>query len=183
MAQKALCSAVVAMAAGQVIGANNQLAWKAPEDLRHFKRLTTGHVVIMGRKTWSSLGRPLPQRVNIVLSQKGIEKHTDVVSFGHIEDVLEYAEEQTEKLGKKEYFVIGGGQIYDLFMPYIQRIHLTYVDLHVDGDTYFSWPKDKFLGHAGRYRSADVHNPALHFLCMDRRGGLPFAPLPTYIQS
>jgi dihydrofolate reductase len=127
-------SQVVAMSRNRVIGRDNALPWHAPEDLKRFKRLTTGRPVIMGRKTYASIGRPLPNRLNIVITRdRGF--HADgVVNAYTIEEALRLAEESM--LGD-EAMVIGGAQIFALVMPMTQTIHLTVIELDVEGDTFF----------------------------------------------
>ena len=112
-----MLSIVVAKAKNNIIGKNNELVWHLPEDLKHFKELTTGHTIIMGRKTYESLGNPLPNRKHIIFSQnpdlKINEENVQVVhSLLEIQDLIE---------GKEEAFVIGGAMIYNFLMPYVKK--------------------------------------------------------------
>jgi dihydrofolate reductase len=125
---------VVAMSRNRVIGRDNALPWHAPEDLKRFKRLTTGRPVIMGRKTYTSIGRPLPKRLNIVITRDRAFHADGVVNAYTIEEALRLAEESM--LGD-EAMVIGGAQIFALVLPMTQTIHLTEIELDVEGDTYF----------------------------------------------
>lgn len=115
------------MAQNRVIGINNQLPWHLPADLQHFKRVTSGHAILMGRKTFASIGRPLPNRQNIILTHDyhftapGCEVIHDIAQLAHFKDV----------------FIIGGSSIYTLLWPQISRLYLTLVHANVAGDAYF----------------------------------------------
>ena len=122
---------VVAMDAERGIGLNNGIPWHLPEDLRNFKRLTMGHPILMGRRTWESLGRPLPGRQNIVLSRSGISVPPGVVLLRDVADLA-----KTE-LMHEEVMVIGGAQIYALLLPQLTRLHVSEVAGHYSADTYF----------------------------------------------
>lgn len=122
---------IAAMANNRVIGKDNDMPWHLPADLQHFKKVTLGKPVIMGRKTFESIGRALPGRRNIVISrnldytQEGIEVVTSPeAALSAVED-------------SDEIMIIGGGHIYDIFLPYAQRLYLTFIDLEVEGDTQF----------------------------------------------
>lgn len=128
---KPLVSLIVAISLNNAIGRNNQLLWHISEDLKYFKKVTSGHTIIMGRKTWESLGRPLPNRRNIVISRslKAIE---GAEVFPSIEDAL--AACNTER----EVFIIGGGEIYKQTLPIANRLYLTIVAQMIDdADTFF----------------------------------------------
>lgn len=115
------------------IGKNGNLLARLPEDMKRFREITTGHTVVMGRKTYESFPkRPLPDRVNCVISrtQKGIE---GAEVFGSVEDFLEYAKEI-----KDEIFVIGGGEIYRQLLPYCDKAYITRVYESFEGDTFFT---------------------------------------------
>lgn len=125
-------SAIVAMAQNRVIGRQGQLPWRLPEDLKHFKALTLGHPIIMGRKTYESIGRPLPGRQNIVISRRAnYEAHGVEVA-----DSLEKALTLCQK-GSDEVFIIGGAEIYAAALPRTDRIYLTWIKKEIEGDTYF----------------------------------------------
>lgn len=123
--------AIVAMTSEGVIGKRNDLPWKLKGDLPRFKRLTTGHTVIMGRNTYNSIGRPLPNRHNIVLD---FEKRPipGAMVCGSIEEALQLAGSQS-----KEIFVIGGASIYEQMLPYVERLHISHVKNNYEGDVYF----------------------------------------------
>ena len=122
---------VVAMAADRAIGHRQGIPWKLSEDMRLFKRLTMGHPVLMGRRTWESLGRPLPGRQNIVLTRRA-----DYVAEGA--QVVHSPDELAEMpLMEPEVMVIGGAEIYDLLLPRMKRLHVSEVQGSFDADTWF----------------------------------------------
>jgi len=128
-----LISLVVAAAANDAIGKDGKMPWHLPEDLKHFKNVTWGMPVVMGRKTFESLGKPLPGRKNIVITkQKGWEAPGAVV-VNSTQDALFVA----QATDAKEVMVIGGGEIYRLFFPDAKRIYLTRVDANPEADTFF----------------------------------------------
>lgn len=127
-----MLSIVVAIAKNNAIGKDNKLLWRLPNDLKHFKQITTGHNIIMGRKTLESLPKLLPDRHHIVLTRDSEYKvSSEMVSvFNSVEELL-------KSLGGEEYFVIGGGQIYRELLPYCNKLYLTVLDKEYEGDTYF----------------------------------------------
>ncbi|MDI5831868.1 type 3 dihydrofolate reductase [Shewanella xiamenensis] len=134
-----LIAMIAAMANNRVIGKDNKMPWHLPEDLRHFKAMTLGKPVVMGRKTFESIGRPLPGRHNIVISRQAdllIEGVTCVTSF----------EAAKEAAGDcEELVVIGGGQLYQQLLPQADRLYLTQINLDVEGDTFFpAWKNDEW---------------------------------------
>ncbi len=124
-----------------VIGCDNQLPWKLASDLKHFRKTTTNHVVIMGRKTLESIGHALPKRVNIVLSKEKIETFgPDIIWASTLDDALFLADHYSIVMGQDEIFVIGGERIYTLFWELFNKIHLTEVDSpSIIGDSYFDY--------------------------------------------
>ena len=125
-----MISIIVAVARNGVIGGGNTLLWHISEDLKRFKALTTGHPVVMGRKTFESLGRPLPNRTNVVVTRQHIEIPGCTVA-GSLEEALALLPAQ------EEVFVTGGGQIYAQALPLADRIYLTTVMRDYEGDTRF----------------------------------------------
>ncbi|WP_299795905.1 type 3 dihydrofolate reductase [uncultured Shewanella sp.] len=122
---------IAAMANNRVIGKDNQMPWHLPEDLKHFKAMTLGKPIVMGRKTFESIGRPLPGRHNIVVSRQeslNIEGVTCVTSFEAAKEVVGNCE---------ELVVIGGGQLYSSLLPQADKLYLTQINIDVEGDTYF----------------------------------------------
>lgn len=124
-------SAIVAMGRSNEIGFKGDMPWHIPEDLKHFKQVTTGHPVIMGRATWNSLPRrPLPDRLNIVLTRNN--KFQECLSAESIENCIALCPEDTEP------FIIGGGQVYSMSMPLLSKIYVTRIDADFpEADTYF----------------------------------------------
>ena len=117
----------------RVIGKNNRLLWKIPEDLKRFKAITSGHAVIMGRKTFESIGRPLPNRTNIVITMNpGFEAPGCIISPS-----LESALEEAGKIEPSEIFILGGGEIYRQALPYADRLYLFVLYDDAEGDAFF----------------------------------------------
>ena len=113
----------------RLIGADGNLPWHLPADMRHFRRLTLGKTVLMGRLTWESLGRPLPERQNLVLTRQPVE-------FEGAQRVADLDQAMAICAGS-ELMVIGGAQVYELSLPMAERIYLTEVDAALEGDTWF----------------------------------------------
>lgn len=126
-------SIIAAIGTNNVLGKNNTLLWQIPEDFKHFKETTMGHPVIMGRKTFESIGKPLPGRDNIVISRSAESVHPDAIMAPSLAEAIEKA----TTLEQTEIFVLGGGQIYEQAMSLTDRIYLTVVDTAPEGDTYF----------------------------------------------
>lgn len=127
-----------AMSRNRVIGRNNALPWYLPEDLKYFKRVTMGKPIIMGRKTWESIGRPLPGRTNIVITRSsGYEVPEGVRVVLSLAAALDLAEKICMIHGLDEAVVIGGAEIYALALPVANRLYMTQVHAEVDGDAYF----------------------------------------------
>lgn len=124
---------IAAMSRNRVIGKDNQIPWHLPADLAHFKRTTLGKAVLMGRKTFESIGHPLPGRRNIVISRDFDYKADGIELITSIDQLYSTAESNEID----ELFIIGGGHLYELFLPKVNRLYLTKIDIDVDGDTYF----------------------------------------------
>ena len=127
-----MISIIVAIAENYAIGKNNDLLWHIPGDMKMFKRLTSGHTVVMGKKTWESLPRrPLPNRVNIVISDDPEDRFDQCVMAGSIEDAI-------NKLNSSdENFIIGGASVYRQFLPFSDRLYITWVHKSFEGDVFF----------------------------------------------
>ena len=126
-------SIIVAVAENGFIGRGGMLPWRLSDDLRRFKQLTMAHTVIMGRKTWESIGRPLPGRRMIVISRQADYQAFGAQVVSSLDDALRVAEEA----GEDEAFVIGGAEVYRLALPRADRLYLTRVHSSVEGDTRF----------------------------------------------
>jgi len=124
-----------AMDKNRTIGLNNTLPWRLSNDLKHFKRVTMGKPVIMGRNTWDSLGRTLPGRPNIVISRTSHPDHEQVFWVTSLDAALEKAEQWLKDKEEDEAIVMGGAQIYSLAFPIADRLYITEVQAEVAGDT------------------------------------------------
>ncbi len=123
---------VVAMGANQGIGFDNQLLWHLPNDLKHFKEITSGHPIIMGRKTFESIGKPLPNRTNIVISRRKDWFQEGILIVGSIKEALKFAKKIDE-----EIFIIGGGKVYEQTFEFCDRLEVTAVNAELEADTFF----------------------------------------------
>lgn len=126
-----MISIIVAVAENNVIGKDNDLIWKLPRDMKHFKETTTGHYIIMGRKTFESNGRPLPSRTNVIITRDKNYTAEGCVVVHSLEDAINEAQNDPEA------FIIGGGVIYEMALPIVDRIYLTKIHHSFEGDTYF----------------------------------------------
>ncbi len=152
-----MLSIIVAVSQNNIIGCNNKLVWDLKDDLKRFKRITINHTIIVGRKTFNSLPFVLPKRKHIVITKdKGFKfKHKDVYIEHNLKEIIEkYKNEE------KEYFIIGGGEIYKQTLPYVNKIYLTKVMKHFDGDTFFHFQKNEFVE---TYKSEIVINNNIPF--------------------
>jgi dihydrofolate reductase len=157
-------SIVVAVSDNGVIGVKNQLPWRIPADLARFKRITMGNTLIMGRKTFESIGRALPGRTSIVVTRDPSFRAPDGVVVVHGVD------EAIARAPGPEIFVIGGGEIYDLLLPSTDRIYLTRVHGRFEGDTYFASPDEEhWTLESSVPGEAKDHEPAHTFEIYDRR--------------
>lgn len=129
-----MISLIVAMSQNKVIGSNNAMPWHIPGELARFKRITTGHAIIMGRKTFESIGRVLPNRTNIIITRDSEYKVEGALIVNSLDEALRQAKEAD---GSEELFIIGGGEIFKQAMPIADKLYLTLVHKDVDGDTYF----------------------------------------------
>lgn len=121
---------IACMSQNRVLGKDNQMPWHLPEELKAFKKITLGHTVVMGRKTFESIGKPLPGRINIILT-RATDYHPEGCEVVHsLEDVLAIAK-------KQDVFIAGGAQLYEQFLPFAERIYLTIIHEDMAGDTFF----------------------------------------------
>lgn len=126
-----IISMIAAMADNRIIGKDNQMPWHLPADFAWFKRCTMGKPVVMGRKTYESIGRPLPGRLNIVISRDASLSIEGVTTVTSIEQALEIAGEV------EEVMIIGGGAIYAACLPMANKLYVTHIEAEIDGDTQF----------------------------------------------
>lgn len=128
-----MISLIVAASTNNAIGKNNQLLWHLPKDLKFFKNTTWGMVVIMGRKTYESVNKPLPGRLNIVITKNAEWKADPVRPVPSLDEAINLAKKESFK----EIFIIGGGEIYKQAMPLADKIYMTRVHTHLEADTFF----------------------------------------------
>ena len=146
-------SLIVAMTKNRVIGKDNQMPWHLPADLAWFRQNTTGKPVIMGRKTFESIGRPLPKRTNIVLSRQPFE-YDGVIWKDSLESAVDFVRDS------EEIMLIGGGQLFNEYLSKADCLYLTEIQTELDGDTFFpsiNW--DEWHIEFEQYRPADEQNP------------------------
>ncbi len=127
-----IISLIAAMATNRTIGNKNTIPWEIPEDLKRFKEITMGHTIIMGRKTCESIGRPLPERTNIVITRRKFFFMQGFIMVSSIESALLHCPEHED-----EVFICGGEQIYTKALEFADRIYLTLIHREITGDTYF----------------------------------------------
>jgi dihydrofolate reductase len=157
-------SAIVAMAERRVIGSDGTMPWHVLDDLKHFKKTTLGKPIIMGRRTFHSIGKPLPGRTNIVLSRDVSFAAKGIVTVRDKESALDAAKHAAG--GDDEIMIVGGAKIYALFMEIIERVYLTKIHAAPDGDTFFptldaaEWIESHREDHSG--------DPSYSFITLDR---------------
>lgn len=159
-----LVSIVVAVSANNVIGRGEALPWRLPDDLKHFKALTLGKPIVMGRKTYASLGKPLADRTNIVISRQPDFRAEGCITVHSLDDALAAAGDAPEVM------IVGGAEIYRQVLPRTDAIHLTRVHAEVPGDTFFPeivW--DDWIEQTSEYHPADArHQYAFTILKLTR---------------
>lgn len=162
-------SLLLAASENNVIGKDNQLPWHLPEDLKFFKNLTWGLPILMGRKTFDSIGKPLPGRKSIVITRQTGWQHDGVVVVHSVEEAVR----QAEGFGAKEIFVIGGAEIFNTTLPSADRIYLTRIHHEFEGDVFFPpLAGDDWNLSASRFCQASEKNPYNHtYQVWDRRSG------------
>lgn len=162
---------IAAISKNNQIGADNKLPWHIPEDLRYFKEITLGHTLIMGRKTFESIGKPLPNRTNVILTRDRNFKAEGVFVVYSLEEALDFCKKQ-EAQGKK-VFVAGGGEIYSLFLPFVDKLYLTLVDKEIEGDTNFpNYEKDFKLIKTTYPKEAAPDGATYRFTIWHRKEGI-----------
>jgi dihydrofolate reductase len=154
-------SLIAAMSIERAIGADNKMLWHLPKELAYFKRTTINKTVLMGRKTYESLGRPLPNRRNVILTRQA-----DLEIEGC--EIVHSVEEALQKYGQDELMVTGGGEIYQLFMPITDRIYLTKVDVNIaNADAYFpQFGENEFQLTSSEYVDTDEKNKYSFTICI-----------------
>ncbi len=147
MSVKLIC----AISKNNVIGKGNKLPWDIPEDLKRFKELTSNNWIVMGRKTFDSIGRPLPNRKNLVLSKNKNLKIDSVEVFNSRDEIIKLYKESKDQ---KDLFIIGGTYIYELFLEYCDYLYITFVDMNFNGDAFFPeicWDEWQLISEEKKY--------------------------------
>ncbi len=159
-----MISIIVATCENQGIGKGNQLLWHLPNDLKFFKRITSGHTVIMGRKTFESIGRPLPNRRNIIITRQKDFEADGVIKAASISEALRLTADESE------VFIIGGAEIYRQTLPLANRIYLTKVSAQLDADAFFPVlsPDEWEIKTTEDHPADEKHTYAYSFVIMDR---------------
>lgn len=163
-------SIIVAMADNRVIGLNNQMPWHLPADLAWFKKNTLNKPVIMGRKTFESIGRPLPSRHNIIISKQAPSESNSTQNVSWVQSIdaaIVLAQEQNVD----EAFIIGGGNIYKQTLPLANRLYLTHIDAKLQGDTYFPdyLPEQWQVIHQESHQPDDKNRYLCRFEILERK--------------
>lgn len=136
---------IAAMSTNRVIGVGNRLPWYLPEDLKRFKTKTRGKPLVMGRKTFESIGRPLPGRLNIVVTRDASYRHEGIRVCHSLDAALALADQQALIDGADEVMVMGGGEIYRLALPVAEKLYLTEVAVEIEGDAFFPVIDDEWI--------------------------------------
>ena len=166
-------SIIVAASDNNVIGANNQLLWKLPDDMKWFKEKTVKHTVIMGRKTYESLPpkmKPLPDRFNVVASKTMDKTNQNLDGLWVEDDLVEAIKKANQLSPKEEVFIVGGGEIYRQALSMVDRIYLTRVHANFDGDTFFPTLDPKQWNEVSRqaHPADEKHAYAFDFVVYER---------------
>jgi dihydrofolate reductase len=188
-------ASIAAIAQNYALGKDNALIWHLPKDLKHFKATTLGKPIIMGRKSYESLGKPLPGRPNLVVSRsydtlpdmqasdlfKGMEsveagERANIPAgpflYSTLEESIEAAKEMAVKLGVEEVFITGGGQIYKETLPYTERLYLTVLDRDYDADVFFpqfDWDEWNIVEEIKNEANPEKDHPSFTFFTLDRK--------------
>ena len=160
---------IVAIAENNVIGKRNALPWYLPADLKHFKEITMGHHILFGQTTHESIGRPLPGRTNIILSNVPNYKSNGCIVVHTPEEAIEFA----KKAGEKELMICGGAMVYKTFLPLADTFYMTKVKAKIDGDIFFpDFNKDEWRVTSSEPHKADSKNLyGYEFLVLKRKKG------------
>ena len=159
-----IISMIVAYGKNWEIGLNNQMLWHISEDFKNFKTITSGHHILMGRKTFESIGKPLPNRTSLVLTRGDFE-HDGVNSFNDVHEAFNFARENAEE----ELFIIGGANIYETLFPYVDKMYLSEVDYEGEADAYLkeidfsTWDLSEQKDYEAVISNNEVVSPAWKF--------------------
>jgi dihydrofolate reductase len=157
-------SMIVAYGRNWEIGLNNEMLWHISEDFKNFKTITSGHHILMGRKTFESIGKPLPNRTSLVLSNTGFE-HEGVHTFDDVQEAFNFV----RKSGEEELVIIGGANIYETLFPYVDKMYLSEVDFEGEADAYLkaidfsTWDLTEEKSYEAIIEDGKVKSPAWNF--------------------
>ncbi|WP_367988097.1 type 3 dihydrofolate reductase [Vibrio sp. NTOU-M3] len=158
-----IISMIAAMADNRIIGKNNEMPWHLPADFQWFRRCTMGKPVVMGRKTYESIGRPLPGRMNIVLSRDATLEINGVTCVTSIDEAIQAVGEI------EELMIIGGGAIYQACLPMANKLYLTHINANLDGDTQFpQWGTDFKESYSETYSADDKNAYDMRFVILEK---------------
>jgi len=159
-------SLIAALSQNYVIGVGGKLPWHIADDLKHFKTITQGHPVIMGRKTYESIGRLLPKRENLIISRNlNYEVPPGGKVCSSLDSALTYCSSKVA-----EVFVIGGGEIYQQALARADALYLTWIHAEIEGNAFFpKWKESDFVEISREDRAASVQHPALSFVTLERK--------------
>jgi dihydrofolate reductase len=162
---KSKLAIIVAMAANRTIGIDNALPWRIPEDLKHFKALTMGHHMIMGRKTFDSIGKPLPGRITVVVTRNRNLRIDGCIVVHSLQEAIDAC------AGDEEIFIVGGAELYAQALPLTQMLHVTEIQLNVAGDAHFpEFDRSEWIEEAREWHSQQEPQPLeYHFVTYRRR--------------
>lgn len=162
-------AAIVAVSTNFVIGKENKLPWHLPADLQHFKKLTSGHAILMGRKTYESIGKALPNRLNLILTRNIDYKAPNCFIINNLQDACKIAAEQNYT----KLFVIGGAEVYKELLPFCQKVYLTEVQTIAEGDAFFELNKQEWQEISRNLTEKDEKNAyAMLFLEFEKKDRL-----------
>lgn len=156
-----MIAAIAAVSENGVIGREGKLPWHIPADLKHFKKITMGKPIIMGRKTFESIGKPLPGRTNIIVSRTLPDAAPD------LESAIARAKEIAERDGVDEIMIIGGGEIFRQALPVTERVYLTIIEDDIEGDAFFPDLDDRDWREVSKDHL--VGDPSLSFVTLERK--------------
>jgi dihydrofolate reductase len=163
-------SLIAALSDNRIIGRDNKMPWHLPRDLKYFKHVTMGKPIVMGRKTFDSVGKPLPGRTNIVVTRQSAWQMHGVHVVHSLGEAMAFAQRLPLIDGNEEVMVIGGAQIYREVLPQAHRLYLTQIHAHFEGDAFFPEIREDEWKEVGREdHQADPTNPYDHsFIVLDR---------------
>ncbi len=162
---------MVGVAKNNVIGMAGGMPWRLSSDLKRFKQITLGNPIIMGRKTYESIGRPLPGRLNIVITRNGEYADEGIEIVGNLEAAIGRAREWAAENSSREICIIGGGEIYRQALPQCDRLHVTHIDASPDGDTVFPQIDQEIwqITHEERHSISEKDTAATRYVVYERK--------------